>query len=265
MSYQKYKGQSKHEKELVTAGFVFLSLTLPLKVSAFELSQFFVFDDSFSNTGNGLTISEQNSSIGSISPEQSYSQGQFYNNIWVDYLEEEIEWNSTLFANLDTTTPTLANNNDAALATALDELSDISVDFNSLLNEAIAEPEEFEFTNNVNTSCIGSNITNNGVLKECHHANDELFFDEEFRLEEMNTSCVVLTRCHNQNDVDEIHSTTNTHNPVTETVPAETNAKSVPESSTELGILALSAMGAAAMLKRRQKTIRLDFSSKLNS
>ncbi len=349
------RGRVGMKKELVTAGFVFLSLSLPLKASAAGFSQFNVFGDSLSDTGNVFTVSGQNSPTGPIPPDPPYFQGRFSNNkIWVDYLGQDIGLTPTLFTNLSTKTPTqginfafvgslsgqdnafvpgapgvlkqvdtfLANNqkvdpnalyavwggandylfgqnpnpnqtvsnlsnavgalaqagaknilvfnlpdlgktpialrtgntsnlttltnaHNAALASALGQLNNnnpsvnlIPVDINSLFNRVIANPGEFGFKD-VNTSCVVYDISNNQLLKTCNNPNDYLFFDE-------------------------VHPTTNAHKLVAETVLAAIRAKSVPESSTVFGLLGLSALGAAAMLKRRQKTVSPEFSSKSN-
>ncbi|KAB8330575.1 SGNH/GDSL hydrolase family protein [Scytonema tolypothrichoides VB-61278] len=343
------------KKQLMTAGFVLFGLTLPLKASAAGFSQFNLFGDSLSDTGNVFTVSGQNSPTGPIPPDPPYFQGRFSNNkIWVDYLGQDIGLTPTLFANLSTQTPTqginfafggslsgqdnafvpgapgvlkqvdtfLANNqkadsnalyavwgggndylfgqnpnvnqtvsnlsnavgalaqagaknilvfnlsdigktplavrtgnssnlttltnaHNAALASALFQLSNnnpsvniIPVDIYSGFNRIIANPGEFGFKD-VNTSCVVYDIISNQVLKSCNNPNDYLFFDE-------------------------VHPTTNVHKIVAETVLAGIKAKSVPESSTALALLSLGALGAAAMLKRRRKTVRSDFSSKSN-
>ncbi|MBW4593867.1 MAG: SGNH/GDSL hydrolase family protein [Brasilonema angustatum HA4187-MV1] len=342
------------KKELVTAGFVFLSLSLPLKASAAGFSQFNVFGDSLSDTGNVFTVSQQNSPTGPIPPDPPYFQGRLSNNkIWVDYFGQDIGLTPTLFANLSTQTPTqginfafvgslsgednafvpgapgvlkqvasfvgnnqkvdpnalyavwgggndylfgqnpnvnqtvsnlsnavgalaqagaknilvfnlpdlgkiplavrtgnssslttLTNIHNAALASALGQFSNIPgvniipVDINSLFNRVIANPGEFGFKD-VNTSCVVYDIRSNQVLKTCNNPNDYLFFDE-------------------------VHPTTNAHKLVAETALAAIRAKSVPESSTGLALLPLGVLGAAAMLKRRQKTVSPEFSSKSN-
>lgn len=343
------------KKQLMTAGFVLFCLTLPFKASAAGFSQFNVFGDSLSDTGNLFTVSGQISPTGPIPPDPPYFQGRFSNNkIWVDYVGEEIGLTPTLSANLSTTTPsqginfafggslsgldnaffpqlpgvqtqvgsfvannqkadpnalyavwgggndylfgenpnlnqtvknlsdsvgalaqagaknilvfnlpdlgktpiavrtgntsnltTLTNVHNAALASALGQLNNnnpsvniIPVDINSLFNKVIANPGEFGFKD-VNTSCVVYDIRNNQVLKTCNNPNDYLFFDE-------------------------VHPTTNAHKLVAETALAAIRAKSVPESSTALALLPLGALGAAAMLKRRQKTVSSDFSNKSN-
>lgn len=339
------------KKQLVTAGLVLFSLTVPLKALAADFSQFFVFGDSLSDTGNLFKVT-QALPTGSIPPDPPYFQGRFSNNkVWVDYLGEQIGLTPTLFANSSTTTPTqginfafgssnsgtdnaffpgipgvlaqvgsftqpfLANNqkvdpnglyavwgggndylfapnpevtqtvknvsdsvsllaqagaknilvfnlpdlgktpialrtgntsilttltnaHNAGLAIAENQLSNnipgvniIPVDTNSLFSKVIANPGEFGFKF-VNSSCVIYNIQTNQVLKNCDNPNDYLFFDE-------------------------VHPTTNVHKLVAETALAAIKAKSVPESSATLGLLGLSALGAAAMLKRRQKQLAL--------
>ncbi|BAZ26532.1 GDSL family lipase [Kalymmatonema gypsitolerans NIES-4073] len=94
------------KKELVTAGFVLLSLTVPLKASAADFSQFVVFGDSLSDTGNLFNVT-QSLPTGPLPPDPPYFQGRFSNNkVWVDYLGQEIGLTPTLFANSSTTTPT---------------------------------------------------------------------------------------------------------------------------------------------------------------
>lgn len=78
------------KKELVTAGFVLFSLSVPLKASAADFSQFVVFGDSLSDTGN-LFNATQGLATGPLPPEPPYFQGRFSNNkIWVDYLGDNL-------------------------------------------------------------------------------------------------------------------------------------------------------------------------------
>jgi phospholipase/lecithinase/hemolysin len=94
------------KKELLTAGFFLFSLTLPLKASA-AFSQFNVFGDSLSDTGNVFNVTQQFSPTGAIPPSPPYFQGRFSNNkVWVDYLGEAIGLTPTLFTNLGSTVPT---------------------------------------------------------------------------------------------------------------------------------------------------------------
>lgn len=70
------------KKALTTAGFVLFSFMLPCKAMASNFSQFYVFGDSLSDTGNVF-----NASGGLIPPDPPYSQGRFSNgDIWVDFV-----------------------------------------------------------------------------------------------------------------------------------------------------------------------------------
>ncbi|KAF3886353.1 MULTISPECIES: SGNH/GDSL hydrolase family protein [Nostocales] len=93
------------KKELLTAGLVFVSLSVPLKASA-AFSQFNVFGDSLSDTGNIFNITQQLPS-GAIPPSPPYFQGRFSNDkVWVDYLGQALGLTPTLSTNLSTTIPT---------------------------------------------------------------------------------------------------------------------------------------------------------------
>ncbi len=112
------------------------------------------------------------------------------------------------------------------LSAALDSLSQkpdiniIPVDVNSLFDEEIAAPTEFGFTN-VTDSCLV------GVVA-CANPNEYLFWDE-------------------------FHPTTAAHELVGELAFSALKTEPVPEPSAELGILALGAIGAVSVLKRKQK------------
>ncbi|MEC4818698.1 MAG: SGNH/GDSL hydrolase family protein [Scytonema sp. PMC 1069.18] len=94
------------KKELIAAGFVISSLLSPLKALAADFSQFFVFDNSLSDTGNVFNATQSLPS-GPIPPSPPYFQGRFSNGrIWVDYVGEEIGLTPTLFTNLSNTIPT---------------------------------------------------------------------------------------------------------------------------------------------------------------
>lgn len=129
----------------------------------------------------------------------------------------------------------LTNAHNAMLATALAELSNIPdvniipVDIDSVFNRVVANPAEFRF-NNIDSSCVVYRIQINQVLRSCDNPNDFFFFDE-------------------------VHPTTNVHRLIAETALARISAKSVPESSTIFGMLALGTLGTAAMLKRKQKKL----------
>jgi phospholipase/lecithinase/hemolysin len=94
------------KKELVAAGLLLSSLLSPLKASAADFSQFFVFGDSLSDTGNVFNLT-QGLPSGPIPPNPPYFQGRFANEkIWVDFVGDKIGLTPTLFTNLSTTTPT---------------------------------------------------------------------------------------------------------------------------------------------------------------
>ncbi|ARV60306.1 GDSL family lipase [Nostocales cyanobacterium HT-58-2] len=339
------------KKEIVTAGFLLLSLTLPLKASAAIFSQFNVFGDSLSDTGNvfNLTGGLRNSTQ-AIPPSPPYFNGRFSNNkVWVDFVGEELGLTPTPITNLavqlTTTLPngtnyafggsnsgednafvpgipgvlaqvrsytqpfltsnqkvdpnglyaiwggandylfsqktdvnqivknlsdsvellaqagaknilvfnlpdlgkaplvfgsenssiltTLTNIHNAELATSVDQLSNkipgvniIPVDINSLVTRVLTNPREFGFKD-VTNPCVVGNTIQGKIESVCDNPNDFLFFDT-------------------------VHPTSPTHRLVANTVLAAIKPKSVPESSSALGLLALGALGGAAMLKRRQ-------------
>ncbi|WP_392534905.1 SGNH/GDSL hydrolase family protein [Nostoc sp. C117] len=80
------------KKQVVAAGFVLFSFMLSPKASAASFSNFFVFGDSLSDTGNVFAATG-----GLIDPTTAfpknppYFQGRFSNNrVWVDYLGNEL-------------------------------------------------------------------------------------------------------------------------------------------------------------------------------
>jgi phospholipase/lecithinase/hemolysin len=96
-------------------------------------------------------------------------------------------------------------------------LNIISIDTNSLFNQASA----FGFTN-LTESCLSR-------LDICNPGNNKFLFWDDF------------------------HPTTTAHQVIAETALAAIEAKSVPEPSINLGILALGAFGAVGVVKRQQK------------
>ncbi len=110
------------------------------------------------------------------------------------------------------------------LAANLDSLSQksdiniIPVDVNSLFNEVITAPGEFGFTN-VTDSCLSV---------ACANPDEFLFWDD-------------------------IHPTTTAHELVGELAVSALKSEPIPEPSAELGMLALAALGAASVFKRKQK------------
>ncbi|MEO0844103.1 MAG: SGNH/GDSL hydrolase family protein, partial [Cyanobacteria bacterium J06643_5] len=90
------------KKALTTAGFVIFSFMLPMKAMASNFSQFYVFGDSLSDTGNVF-----NASQGLVPPQPPYSEGRFSNGkIWVDFVGDEIGLIPTTFIPPQTNIPT---------------------------------------------------------------------------------------------------------------------------------------------------------------
>jgi phospholipase/lecithinase/hemolysin len=96
------------KKALTAAGFVLFSFMLPCKAIASNFSQFYVFGDSLSDTGNLF-----NAAGGLISPETAippsppYAPGRFSNSdIWVDFVGDEIGLTPTTFIPPQSSIPT---------------------------------------------------------------------------------------------------------------------------------------------------------------
>jgi phospholipase/lecithinase/hemolysin len=130
------------------------------------------------------------------------------------------------------------------LSGALDELSKtlnginlIPFDVNSLFNNVISKPGDYGFTNVTDACLVSLNQSNPFVepfLPQCPDPENYLFWDF-------------------------LHPTTKTHQILADAAfnAIEDNQKSVPEPSAELGILALGALGAGSMLKRKVKKVSL--------
>ncbi len=95
------------KKQAVAAGFVLLSFMLPLKASAAIFTNFYVFGDSLSDTGNVFTATG-----GLVAPttaipqDPPYFQGRFSNErVWVDYLGEQLGLKPSPYTTLNTTIP----------------------------------------------------------------------------------------------------------------------------------------------------------------
>ncbi|BBD68192.1 GDSL family lipase [Nostoc commune NIES-4072] len=74
------------QRQIITTGFLLLSLIFPLKVLAKDYDNIYVFGDSFSDSGNVL-----NATNGVIPPSPTYYNGRFSNGpIWVDYLASDL-------------------------------------------------------------------------------------------------------------------------------------------------------------------------------
>ncbi len=73
------------KKQLLTAGFVLLSFMLPVKASAANFTQVYVFGDSLVDNGNVFAAS------GGTFPPFPYYQGRFSNGpIWTEYLAQDM-------------------------------------------------------------------------------------------------------------------------------------------------------------------------------
>lgn len=118
----------------------------------------------------------------------------------------------------------LTEAHNSSLAANLDSLSQnsdvniIPLDVNSLFNEAIADPGAFGL----------KNVTDSCLAVTCDNPDEYLFWDD-------------------------IHPTTTAHQLVGELAVSALKSESVPEPSGELGILALGALGAVSVFKRKQK------------
>jgi phospholipase/lecithinase/hemolysin len=74
------------QKQFLATGFFLLSLMFPLKVSAQNYDQIYVFGDSFSDTGNVFNFTN-----GAIPPNPTYFNGRFSNGpVWVEYLASKL-------------------------------------------------------------------------------------------------------------------------------------------------------------------------------
>jgi phospholipase/lecithinase/hemolysin len=100
-------GKTNMTKQAVAVGFVLLSFMLPLKASAASFSNFYVFGDSLSDTGNVFAASG-----GLVAPKTAipqdppYFQGRFSNGqVWVDYLGDQLGLNPTPYFTLNPTIP----------------------------------------------------------------------------------------------------------------------------------------------------------------
>lgn len=72
------------KKQILIAGFVLLSCTLPLKALAVGFSQIFVFGDSLSDIGNVFDAT-------GVPPSPPYFQGRFSNGpVWVEYFASNL-------------------------------------------------------------------------------------------------------------------------------------------------------------------------------
>jgi phospholipase/lecithinase/hemolysin len=83
------------KRQLLAAGFFLVSLGIPTKAFAASFSQFFIFGDSLSDTGNAFTatgglVNPQKA----IPPSPPFAPGRFSNGkVWVDYAGEQLKLN----------------------------------------------------------------------------------------------------------------------------------------------------------------------------
>ncbi|HIK05294.1 MAG TPA: SGNH/GDSL hydrolase family protein [Trichormus sp. M33_DOE_039] len=86
----------------LAAGFVFISVMLPLKASAAKFTGFYIFGDSLADTGNIFNVTSNllQPPI-PTPPSPPYFQGRFANDlIWVDYLGDELGLKPTLVTDI---------------------------------------------------------------------------------------------------------------------------------------------------------------------
>ena len=96
------------KKALTTAGFLLFSFMLPCKAMASNFSQFYVFGDSLSDTGNVFNATGGLENLESaFPPNPPYSEGRFSNgDIWVDFVGDEIGLTPTQFIPTPANIPT---------------------------------------------------------------------------------------------------------------------------------------------------------------
>lgn len=89
------------KKQLLVAGFVFFSFMSPLKASAANFSQLYVFGDSLSDTGNVF-----NATGGTTPASPPSFNGRFSNGpMWVDYLGDDLGIHPALVTDLNNGNP----------------------------------------------------------------------------------------------------------------------------------------------------------------
>ncbi|QHG17301.1 SGNH/GDSL hydrolase family protein [Nostoc sp. ATCC 53789] len=78
--------KSTVQSKILTVGIFLLSIIFPLKVSAQNYDEIYIFGDSLSDTGNVFNITK-----GAIPPSQTYYNGRFSNGpVWVEYLASDL-------------------------------------------------------------------------------------------------------------------------------------------------------------------------------
>lgn len=109
------------------------------------------------------------------------------------------------------------------ISTSNPDLNFFSVDINSLFKTIRATPAKFGFKD-VTNFCVTGNFQQ--VTNICDNPDDFLFFDE-------------------------IHPSSRAHNLIAQAALTAVRGKTIPEPSAALGMLALGALGAAGVLKRK--------------
>jgi phospholipase/lecithinase/hemolysin len=109
------------------------------------------------------------------------------------------------------------------ISTSNPNLNIYSVDINTLFNTIRATPAKFGFKD-VTNPCVTGNFQQ--VTNICDNPDDFLFFDS-------------------------VHPSSRTHKLIAKAALAAVNGKTIPEPSAALGMLALGALGAAGVLKRK--------------
>ncbi|MBD2607902.1 SGNH/GDSL hydrolase family protein [Scytonema hofmannii FACHB-248] len=111
----------------------------------------------------------------------------------------------------------------SSLRTSNPDLNIYSVDINTLFNTIRATPAKFGFKD-VTTPCVTGNFQQ--VTNICDNPDDFLFFDN-------------------------VHPSSRAQNLIAQAALAAINGKTIPEPSAALGMLALGALGAAKVRKRK--------------
>lgn len=87
-------------KQILTTGFVLFSFVLPLKATATNFREIYVFGDSLSDVGNVLNVTSSSNAIPDF-PAPPYFPGRFSNGpVWVEYLAQELELSPTPYTDV---------------------------------------------------------------------------------------------------------------------------------------------------------------------
>ncbi len=139
----------------------------------------------------------------------------------------------------------LTQSHNALLEQALDgfaantDVNIIPIDVNSLFNRVIANPQEFGFTQNSASSCVVGFIGD--IIDDCQ-----------------NPKGIVFSESINPNEFiffDAFHPSSKSHRLLADAALSAIKHKTVPEPSTLLSTLAVSAIGTAGILKRKRRKL----------